>query len=100
MIRGGCIYFMSNQYRTVLYLGVTSDLIRRVQEHKNKVYPGSFTDRYNLHVLVYHENFLHIEEAIAREKEVKKWRREKKNALISSMNPGWKDLWETEVRYW
>lgn len=91
---------MSNQYRTVLYLGVTSDLIRRVQEHKNKAYPGSFTDRYNLGVLVYYENFLHIEEAIAREKEVKKWRREKKNALISSMNPGWKDLWEAEVRYW
>ena len=100
MQRGGCIYFMTNQNKTTLYLGVTSNLIRRVQEHQHNYYTKSFTARYNLHVLVYYELFSHIAEAISREKEVKKWSRHKKDLLISSANPGWHDLWEAEVRFW
>ena len=100
MLRGGCIYFMTNKHRTTIYLGVTSNLMRRVMEHKTKVYPNSFTARYNLDCLIFYENFGHIEEAIAREKEVKKWNRFKKEQLINSMNPEWKDLWEEEVRFW
>jgi putative endonuclease len=100
MIRGGCIYFLTNKNKTTVYLGVTSDLIRRVQEHKNHIYPYSFTARYNLEYLVYYEFYSQIEEAIAMEKQIKKWRREKKNALIDRMNPNWDDLWEKEVKFW
>ena len=100
MIRGGCIYFLTNKHKTTLYLGVTSDLIRRIQEHKNKIYPNSFTAKYNLEYLVYYESFGRVEEAIMMEKQIKKWRREKKDTLINSMNPEWDDLWEKEVRFW
>ncbi len=100
MTRGGCIYFMTNKNKTTLYLGVTSDLIRRVQQHKNKFYPYSFTAKYNLEYLVYYEFFSSIVEAIAMEKKIKKWRREKKEALIHTINPNWDDLWEKEVRFW
>lgn len=99
MRRGGCIYFMTNQNKTTLYLGVTSNHIRRTQEHQNNDYPLSFTARYNLHILIYYELFSHIEEAILREKQVKKWSRCKKELRIASTNPGWLDLWETEVRF-
>lgn len=100
MIRGGCIYLMTNKNKSTLYLGVTSDLIRRVQEHKNRIYPKSFTAKYNLEHLVYYESFSRIEEAIMMEKQIKKWRREKKEVLINSINPNWDDLWEKEVKYW
>jgi len=72
MERGGCIYIMNNKVNTTLYIGVTSDLKSRVWEHKNKVYPNSFTSRYNLFKLVYFEIFSNIEEAIGREKQLKK----------------------------
>jgi putative endonuclease len=100
MQRGGAIYFMTNERKTTLYLGVTSNLIRRLQEHRNKFYPDSFTARYNLVYLVYYECYSSIQEAILYEKQIKKWRREKKDHLISSMNPDWLDLWEKEVKYW
>ena len=100
MQRGGFIYFLTNKNKTTLYLGVTSNLIRRVQEHKNKYYPKSFTAKYNLTYLIFYELFSHIEDAIAREKQVKKWNRNKKEQLISTTNPNWVDLWETEVKYW
>ena len=100
MQRGGFIYFLTNKNKTTLYLGVTSNIIRRVQEHKNKFYPKNFTAKYNLTYLIFYELFSHIEDAIAREKQVKKWNRNKKELPISTTNPNWLDLWETEVRYW
>ena len=74
-----------------LYTGVTGDLQRRVWQHKNKLVPG-FTSRYNLTHLVYYECFVHPDAAIAREKEIKAWRRSKKITLIESTNPRWEDL--------
>ena len=74
-----------------MYIGVTNDLVRRLYEHKNKFYDG-FTKKYNLNKLVYFELFIDINEAIRREKEIKKWRREKKNKLVESINPAWRDL--------
>jgi len=74
-----------------LYIGVTNSLERRVLEHKNNLVPG-FTKKYSCHKLVYFEHFTDIETAIAREKQLKKWRRKKKEFLIRTMNPSWKDL--------
>ena len=99
MQHGGSVYIMTNSTRTTLYVGVTSDLRDRVLQHKQHFYKGSFTDRYNCTICVYFEHFGRIEEAIATEKEIKKWRREKKEALIQSMNPDWNDLWEV-VKEW
>ena len=94
MERGGCIYIMTNYNKTVLYIGVTSDLYNRILEHKQGKYPNSFTAKYQLKYCVYYEFLPRIEEAIVREKEIKKWRREKKELLINSSNPKWDDLWE------
>ncbi len=86
------VYIMTNGPRShVLYTGVTGNLPSRVFEHKSKLIP-SFTSRYNLTRLVYHEMFVYPAEAIAREKEIKGWRRSKKIALIESINPHWHDL--------
>ena len=81
---------MTNRSRT-LYTGVTNDLERRVYEHKSGLVPG-FTSRYNITVLVYYESFSDINEAIAREKQIKGWLRARKVALVESMNPEWRDL--------
>jgi putative endonuclease len=78
----------------VLYTGITGNLSRRVFQHKNKLVPG-FTSRYNLTRLVYYECFVYPDAAIAREKEIKGWRRSKKIRLIESMNPHWYDLAES-----
>lgn len=86
------IYIMTNYYRTTLYIGVTSDLIRRVNEHKNHVIQGSFTDKYNCELCVYYEMWNNINEAINRETTLKKWSRKKKENLINSKNPEWKEL--------
>ena len=86
------VYIMTNKSRT-LYTGVTNDLMRRVDEHKNKLLPG-FTSRYNIQYLVYYESTPSIHVALAREKQIKGWLRAKKIALIDSMNPVWKDLSE------
>ena len=83
---------MTNKNKTTLYIGVTSDLTARIHEHKKHKYPNSFTARYNLEYCVYYEMFSRIEEAIGREKVLKKWRREKKDDLINSLNPEWEDL--------
>jgi putative endonuclease len=72
---------------------MTNDLERRIYEHKNKIFEG-FSKKYNLNKLVYYEYTNDVNAAIRREKEIKKWRREKKNKLIESMNPEWKDLAE------
>lgn len=91
---GGCVYIMTNKHKTTLYIGVTSDIVSRIHQHKGHYYPLSFTAKYNLEYCVYYECFSRIEEAIEREKVVKKWRREKKDALINKMNPEWLDLWD------
>ncbi|HXI01246.1 MAG TPA: GIY-YIG nuclease family protein [Sphingobacteriaceae bacterium] len=99
MERGGCIYIMTNKRKTTLYVGVTADLYSRIYQHKDHTYKNSFTARYNLELCIYYEVFFSIEEAILREKEIKKWRREKKETLINSINPDWKDLFE-EIKAW
>ena len=88
---GGFLYILSNNNRSTLYIGVTSDLQKRLYEHKNEVVDG-FTKTYHVHALVYVERYDHIEEAIAREKQLKRWSRKKKEALITRLNPVWKDL--------
>jgi len=87
------IYFMSNNHGNVLYLGVTSDLAKRVYQHKTKTFKG-FSQKYNVSKLVYFEQTNSVEAAILREKELKKWRREKKDNLIATLNPELKDLSE------
>ena len=85
------IYLLTNRHRTVLYTGVTNSLERRIAQHRAGTLPG-FTARYNVNRLVYHEAFRQVKDAIAREKEIKGWRREKKEQLIAVMNPEWSDL--------
>ena len=85
------IYIISNKLNNVLYTGVTSDLEKRVYEHKSKLIEG-FTKKYNVDKLIYYEVFVDINGAIAREKQIKAGSRQKKIDLITSMNPGWKDL--------
>ena len=85
------VYLMSNKTRTVLYVGVTNDLYRRYLEHKKEKIKG-FTQKYKCHDLLYYEEFAFIDDAIAREKEIKSWRREKKDKLIATTNPEKKDL--------
>ena len=89
------VYLLTNWNHRVMYLGVTNDLVRRIYEHKNKLVKG-FTEKYNVHKLVYFEETGDVRSALTREKEIKKWRREKKNALVISINPEWKDLAEEE----
>ncbi|MFZ2904613.1 MAG: GIY-YIG nuclease family protein [Cyclobacteriaceae bacterium] len=99
MKKGGSVYILTNTHHSVFYVGVTSDLPSRLIEHRERVYPNSFTSRYNLFKLVYFENFFSIEEAIDREKYIKGKVRKYKISLISSMNPAWKDL-GAEVLMW
>jgi putative endonuclease len=89
-----CIYILTNKINTVLYTGVTSDLGRRVFEHKTKPVSG-FTKRYNVDKLVYYEVFEWVANAIQREKQIKAGPRAKKIALVSGMNPEWVDLSRT-----
>lgn len=85
------VYIMTNKHNTVLYIGVTNDLSRRVYEHQQKR-GGTFTARYNVTKRVYMETFPDIREAIAREKQIKGGSRRAKLELIKSINPQWKDL--------
>lgn len=87
------IYIITNTKYWVLYIWVTNNLERRLYEHKNKIFAG-FSSKYNLNKLVYFEEFWEIESAIIREKELKKWRREKKINLIENKNKFWMDLSE------
>ena len=86
------VYILSNATNTTIYTGVTNDLERRLWEHKNHVDPDSFTTRYNVTKLVHYEITPDVRAAIEREKQIKSWRRQKKNELISRSNPEWKDL--------
>ncbi len=85
------IYILTNDYNEILYIGVTNDLLRRVSEHKTGQIDG-FTKKYGVKKLVYYETYNSIKTAIAREKQLKRWRREKKNALIESFNPNWEEI--------
>lgn len=86
------VYILANKSHTVIYIGVTSNLSKRLSQHINNVYEKSFTCRYNCKTLVYFEAFNSIVEAIKREKQLKGWRREKKINLIKSMNPTMQSL--------
>ena len=88
------VYMLTNKRKTVLYIGVTNDLIRRVYEHKNHLDKGSFTARYNVEHLVYFEVANNPEAAIQREKQLKGWSRKNKEKLIATKNPDWVDLYE------
>ena len=91
---GGTVYILTNIHNTVLCIGVTSDLFTRIPQHKTKFYEKSFTAKYNRNKLVYYETYARIENPIAREKQLKKWKREWKDKLIAEMNPEWKNLFE------
>jgi len=86
------VYFMANKNNGVIYVGVTNNLERRVYEHKNEANADSFTNKYKCNKLVYYEHTNSIRAAIEREKQLKDWKREWKNALIEKQNPDWIDL--------
>lgn len=90
----GYFYIMTNAYNTVLYCGATTDLYKRILEHKNGVFQNSFTLKYNIKKPVYFECFSFAGDAFEKEKQVKAGSRKKKMDLIISMNPEWKDLFE------
>ena len=87
------VYILTNPSYTVLYIGVTKDLVRRVYEHKHHADPDSFSAKYNTTKLVYYEHTTDVRAAIEREKQLKNWSRKKKDALIDTMNPERKDLY-------
>ena len=86
------VYIIANPRKGTLYIGVTSDLIKRIWEHKNDLVEG-FTQKYKVHQLVYFEQHQDMLTAITREKQLKKWNRDWKLALIEKSNPDWRDLW-------
>ncbi len=92
-MKGAYVYILSNKRNGTLYTGVTSNLVKRIFEHKEKVVNG-FSAKYNLDLLVYYEEWWSIEEATQREKQLKAGNRKKKLSLIESINPDWKDLSE------
>jgi putative endonuclease len=81
------VYIITNKSKTVLYTGMTNNLKRRLQEHKEKLNPNSFTSKYNVEFLLHYEHFGWVQQAIAREKEIKLLKREKKLELIQEINP-------------
>ena len=89
----GFVYIMASRKSGTLYTGVTSDLLHRVFEHKDKAHPKSFTARYNVNRLVWFKEFDNITEAITHEKRVKRWRRAWKVEMIERTNPEWSDLY-------
>jgi len=87
------VYILASKRNGTLYIGVTNDLRRRIYEHKEKLVPG-FTKKYNIHQLVHYEVTDDVEGALIREKQLKKWNRKWKLALIEKENPGWQDLYD------
>jgi len=96
--KGGYVYIISNKNRTVLYIGVTSNLHNRICEHKNG-FGSVFTKKYNCVDLIYFEFHDHIESAIEREKQMKVWKREYKENVINEFNPDWVDLFDQVEDY-
>jgi len=92
MYKQGYVYLLTNLSRATIYTGVTSHLVKRIWEHRNGIYPDSFTARYKVHILVYYEVYNSVIAAIDREKEIKGWSRKKKEALIENKNPNWVEL--------
>jgi len=90
--RHPCVYVLASKERGTLYIGVTSDLIKRIWEHKNNLAEG-FTKRYGVHTLVWYEQHESMISAISREKAIKEWKRAWKLQLIEGANPGWDDLY-------
>ncbi|HOZ55815.1 MAG: GIY-YIG nuclease superfamily protein [Parcubacteria group bacterium ADurb.Bin316] len=88
------VYISTNQRHTVLYTGVTNNIFKRDNQHKEKIKKNSFTARYNVNKVVYYETFTDVRNAIAREKQIKGWLRKKKIDLINSLNSEWKDMVE------
>ncbi|MDO8489709.1 MAG: GIY-YIG nuclease family protein [Candidatus Omnitrophota bacterium] len=88
----GYVYILTNTKNTVLYTGVTGNLVKRVYEHKDKEVKG-FAEKYNVHKLIYYEIFEDMMNAIIREKQIKGWLRSKKISLIEKANPDWNDLY-------
>ena len=88
------VYILASAPNGTLYIGVTSNLVQRIWQHKNDVIEG-FTEKYSVHTLVYFELLEDMTNAIIREKQLKKWNRAWKLALIEKQNPNWKDLWPT-----
>ena len=89
------VYILTNCTGTVIYIGVTRDLICRVYGHKHKLDPNSFTARYDVRKLVYYESTSDVYAALEREKQLKSWNRKRKNKLVESRNPNWIDLYES-----
>ena len=92
MAKQPAVYILASKRNGTLYVGVTSDLVKRVWQHKNDMVEG-FTKRYGVHRLVYYEVYADMAEAITREKRLKKWNRAWKIELIEGENPHWRDLW-------
>lgn len=97
---GGWVYIMTSKTQTVLYTGVTSDLMRRMHQHVTDFYPKSFTSKYQAKKLVWYKFFETIEEAIKEEKRIKGGNRQQKIRLIEEINPQWNNLFELEVSKW
>ena len=89
------VYILSNSTNTVIYTGVTNNLLRRVYQHKNKMDPKSFSAKYDVHKLVFFEETSDAYSAISREKQIKGWNRKRKNELINKQNPQWVDLYDS-----
>ena len=87
-----CVYILANRRNGTLYVGVTSDIVRRVWQHKNDLAQG-FTQKYRVHTLVWYELHADMASAIGREKAIKEWKRAWKLELIEASNPGWRDLY-------
>jgi len=90
------VYLLASKPYGTLYIGVTGNLVRRIDEHKEDLRDG-FTKKYGVHRLVWFEEYAYVQDAIVREKRIKKWRREWKTDLIETMNPEWKDLFSMVV---
>ncbi len=92
-----CVYLLASRRNGTLYVGVTSDLVKRVWEHKEDLAEG-FTKRYGVHTLVWYELQSSMEAAIQREKTIKGWKRSWKLEMIEKQNPGWRDLYDELLR--
>jgi len=93
MPKKGYVYILASRRNGTLYVGVTSDLVKRIEEHKQKLVDG-FTKKYEITRLVYYEAFEDIRDAVIRERQIKEWKRKWKTALIQLVNPYWRDLYE------
>ena len=89
------VYILTNWDNRVMYVGMTNNLLRRVYQHKHKLC-GGFTKKYNVNKLVYYELYSNVDDAIRREKQLKGWKRVRKNALVEALNPEWKELYTEE----